>query len=224
MTKNFNQTFEGELHAFFVLSLLSMVFGALVLAIGMQSIIIALLGLQNDEPFTNLSLLIVLVGCVAIIIGFSWLFTTMKVFRPVHKIRKEYRAMEKPVADIPLTGLIVRMIASYRENKTIIKAMTLICAVGGLIYLSLGITNVLQGISSVINPVYSSPGVFTFLAGGINVTIFAFLAAGINMTIGIISLLSSIWFHRYSAGWDARLDEVTRSEKILKEILEEEKE
>lgn len=166
MTENLNQTFEAELRNFFVLTPLNMVFAALALAIGMQSILITILGLHRGEPFTTLSLLMVLAGGAAIVVGLGWLLYIMKIFRPVKEVRKDYRTMEKPIADDNLTGLIVRMIANYRETKTTIRAMIFICVIGGLIYLALGIANVFQSVVWVISPESPGLGGFAFLTRG----------------------------------------------------------
>jgi hypothetical protein len=210
MTEDVSTEFESELRSFFVLSLLNIVFGALAMAFGVQFLATAGLSLQADGSLTVPLFIQVLVGITAVVLGLKWIRSTVKIFRGVKEIRKEYRAHERPVEGVILTGLIVRMMAQYRENKTTIRAMTAICAIGGLVYLALGIINIFQGVAWVAAPGAPVPPAF------------AFLAAGINLTIGLVCLFFSTWFHRYSSSWDARVDEVTRSEEILKKTLDQE--
>jgi hypothetical protein len=210
MKKDVIIEFKAELRSFFALSLFNMVFGALAMAFGMQFVITTAIGLQKGEPFTVLSLVTILVGGAAIVLGLRWISSIVKIFRGVNEVRKKYRATKKPIANEILTGLIVRMLAHYRENKLTIRAMAVICALGGLIYLALGVTNIFQGVAWVAAPGSAIPPDF------------AFLAAGINLTIGLVCLFFSTWFHRYSANWDARLEEITRSEEILKKTLDQE--
>ena len=206
MKKDVSTEFESELRSFFVLSLFNIVFGALAMAFGIQFVVTAGLSLQA-EPMLPVPLFVqVLVGITAAVLGFRWIRSTVKIFRGVKEVRNEYRALEKPVEGIALTGLILRMISHYRENKTTILAMTVICALGGIVYLALGITNVFQGISAVISS-GEAPAFF-------------FIAAAVNLVIGLVSLRSSTWFRRYSSGWESRLEEISRSEEILKRSLD----
>jgi uncharacterized membrane protein len=210
MTKDVTTEFEAELRSFFVLSLFNMVFGALAMAFGIQFIVTAGVALQNNVLLTIPLFIQMLVGVAAAVLGLRWIRSTVRIFRGVNELRREYRATKKPVSGETLTGLIVRMMAQYRENKMTIRAMTVICALGGLVYLALGITNIFQGVAWAMAP------------GSAISPELAFLAAGINLTIGLVSLFSSTWFHRYSASWDARLDEANRSEEILKKTLDQE--
>jgi hypothetical protein len=101
------------------------------------------------------------------------------------------------------------MMAHYRENRSTIRWMTLICSFGGCIYLALGIVNIVQGILAGVSP------------GGMMIPGISFLAAGINLTIGIVALRFSTWFRRYSASWDRRLAEASQAEDSLRSTMEQ---
>ena len=118
-------------------------------------------------------------------------------------------ARGSPLHGEALAGLILRMMAHYRENWNTIWRMNLISILGGCIFLALGVLNLAQGISAW----YAGGTGFPFL--------FAFLAAGINMTIGLASLLFSSWFRRYSRAWELRLIEAARSEEALRKSMEQ---
>jgi hypothetical protein len=131
---------------------------------------------------------------------------------------------KEPVSAEALTGLIVRMMAHYRENWKAIWKMNLISTLGGAVFLALGMLNLVQGISSGLagsGPIY----IFLVQAGltsGIGASLFlSFFAAGINLTIGVVSLLFSSWFRRYARAWDHRLIEASHSEEALKHAMEQ---
>ncbi len=99
--------------------------------------------------------------------------------------------------------------AHYRKNKATIRCMTLICALGGCIFLALGVLNLVEGITAVGG------------TGNLWILVLPFVAAGINLTIGFASLSFSTWFKKYTAVWDHRLEETSRSEDALRRSLAE---
>ena len=131
---------------------------------------------------------------------------------------------KEPVSPEALTGLIVRMMAHYRENWKTIWKMNLISTLGGCIFLALGVLNLFEGVSSVLA---GTGAAYVFivqegLTSGIGRTLFiSFFAAAINLTIGGVSLLFSSWFHRYSGAWDHRLIEASHTEETLKNAMEQ---
>jgi hypothetical protein len=114
-----------------------------------------------------------------------------------------------PVSAEMLTGVIVRMMAHYRENWKAIWRMNLISTLGGCIFLVLGVLNLVQAISAWLS------------AAGIVSLLLSFIAAAINLTIGLVSLLFSSWFRRYARAWDHRLIEASHSEEALKNAMEQ---
>jgi hypothetical protein len=83
--------------------------------------------------------------------------------------------------------------------------MILICKLGGFCFLALGILNIVQGI-----------GAMDSLS-----LLLSVLAAALNLTIGFVSLRFCRYFQNYSAAWDRRLEEATRSEDALKHAMEQ---
>jgi hypothetical protein len=209
MTTGVEKQFSHELTSFFVLILLNMAFGALVMATGLQFIIMSALAVAGGQTTDVLQVIQVAVGVAGVVLGFSWLRSSIKIMRGLKGIRREYRNRAAPVSDETVTGWIVEMMAHYRENRSTIRWMTLICSFGGCIYLALGIVNIVQGISAGAPPGgMVMPGIF-------------FIAAGINLTIGIVTLRFSRWFRRYSASWDRRLAEASQSEDSLHSVMEQ---
>ena len=229
MTENIEtgvaEKFSRELRSFFALCLVNLVFGSLAMAFGLQFIITAVLATAEAGTFEWFPLFQILLGWAAAAVGFRWILSSARILKGVKAIRREYRAMEKPVSPEALTGLIVRMMAHYRENWNAIWRMNLISTLGGCIFLILGVLNLYEGISALLAG--SGPAniflVQQGLTSGVAQTLpFSFFAAALNLAIGLVSLLFSAWFRRYSRAWDRRLIEADRSGDALKATLEKE--
>src|SRR5512136_1892763 len=204
-------TFAAELRSFFALCLGNLVFGSLAMAFGMQFIVTVVLAMANSGSFGVFPFLQALVGWAGAVIGFRWILSTAGILKGVTGIQREYRTLERsgPISGDALTGLIIRMTAHYRENWKTIWRMNLISTLGGVIFLALGLANLVQGISLLNQATYLSSAL-------------AFLAAGINLVIGLVSLLFSSWFRRFSRAWELRLIEASHSEENLKKTMEQE--
>ncbi len=226
------KTLGRELDSFFALCIFSLVFGALALAFGIQFIVTSVLAMAEAGVLGILPFLQALVGWAAAVVGLRWIISTAGVLDGIDDIRTEYRSMQateadragketltsglqvsgkgmatgetgqEPVAGETLTGLILRMMAHYRENWKTIWRMNLISTLGGCIFLALGGLNLIQGVS-----VWPPSGL-------------AILAAGIELAVGLASLLISSMFRRYAKTWELRLIEAEHSEEILRKSME----
>ena len=87
--------------------------------------------------------------------------------------------------------------------------MITISRLGGCCFVTLGIVNILQGVTA-----WNAGGNWMDLA-------VPFVAAAINLAIGIATIAISIGFHRYAHAWDIRLDETSRNETLLERTLEQ---
>lgn len=209
MTETSEQQFGKELMSFFVLVLLNLALGALVMAFGMQIIIMALMEYSGGKTSFDLSsAALILIGAAGIGIGIFWIKTSAKVFRGIKKVWKEYRNRTVPVSTESLTGWIVALLAHYRENRTVIRQMARIGTIGGAIFLAFGVANLVQGIQGV-----------TAHAGQIYGYL-AFFAAAINLTIGLATIHFARGFRTYADVWDLRLDQAGKGEESLKQALE----
>ena len=201
--------FNNELNSFFVLVILNMVFGALAMAFGMQFMIASVLGLAGGQSPAIFSVLAGAISLAGFGLGLSWVLSSAKVLKGITGIRQEYRRCPGPVPAEILTHWIVRLMAHYRENRETIRRMMVICALGGCAFLAIGVLNLVQGMT------WTTGSTATWIQG------LPFIAAAINLVIGLSSLLFRRYFRRYSAAWDLRLDETSRSEMILERTLEQ---
>ena len=209
MTDETLHQFKNELNSFFVLVILNTVFGALAMAFGMQFMIASVLGFTGGQIPPVLRILAGAISLAVFGLGLSWVLSRAKVLKGITGIRREYRHCSGLVSAEILTRWIVRLMAHYRENKETIRWMTRICALGGCAFLALGVLNIIQGIAGL------AVSTEIWMQG------LTFIAAGINLAIGLSSLLFCLYFRRYSAAWDLRLDETARSETILERTLEQ---
>jgi hypothetical protein len=203
MKDNTIMQFKNELNSFFMLVLLNLVFGAMAMAFGMQFVVSSVLGLNGLQPSVVLRALTGAFSLMCFGLGLMWILSSARILKGITGIRREYRKRSEPVPGEILTGWIVRLMAHYRENKKRIAWMMIICTLGGSVFLALGILNVVQGIG----------------AGDITTRLLSVIAAGINLTIGCVSLRFSLYFQKYSAAWDLRLQETVRSEETLKKSM-----
>ena len=209
MTDTTFSQFKDELNSFFVLVLLNMIFGANVMSFGMLAIISSVVPAAAVYPFTLFPALQIVIGAAGVLLGMFWIITGVRVLRGIIKIRRESRRSREPVPPETITGWIVRVLAHYRENKKTLQRMIIICSLGGVIFIALGVGNLVQGF-------------FATVGGGNGVTFATpFVAAAINLTIGIVAIIISIGFRRYSAAWNRRLDETATNETILRQTLEQ---
>jgi len=210
MTDHTLQQFGDELKSFFVLVLLNMAFGALTMAFGMQIILATFLPSATDvHPGFILSTFRIVVGIAGMCIGFFWIVTSMKILRGVKGTWKEYKNSAK-AGSVPaetLTAWIVKILAHYRENKTVVWRMTIISIAGGIFYLALGIVNLVQ-VSLALSSANLEPAIF------------AIFGAPINSCIGIVTLYFALRFRRYANAWDLRLKLANEGEESLKKALE----
>jgi hypothetical protein len=196
--------FKSELNSFFVLVLLNIVFGALVMAFGVQFIVSSVFGLTGHQTSFVVRALTGTFSLVCFGLGIIWIISSTRILKGITGIRREYRIHPDPVPAEILTGWIVRLMVHYRENKKSIGWMIIICALGGSAFLVLGILNGIQGIG----------------AGDMTTLLLSVIAAGINLTIGCASLIFCRYFQKYSAAWDLRLKETARSEETFKKSME----
>jgi hypothetical protein len=136
--------FMAELTSFFLLVILNMAFGALAMAFGMQYIVILVPGLPVWQTNPLIRVPAAMIAMVGFGLGLSWILTSARVLRGVKNIRRESRGSQEPVLPETLTRWIVCVTAHYRENRKILRHMIVICRLGGCIFVTLGMVNLLQ--------------------------------------------------------------------------------
>ncbi len=207
MKKDLRKQFEEEIRNFWTLALLNLVFAAITMAFGISFVVTRLLEMVQAGTPELLSVVIVAVGFFAAGLGLKWMLSSVQIFRGVKEIKSGYDALAG-VTEETITGFIIRLTAQYREKRATIRMMILVCTIGGCCFLGLGILNGIQFLGGITS------GTFTM---NYLLVPSALLALG----IGVVSLLNSIYFRRYSFIWDLRLQEAARTGEILEKTLEQ---
>jgi len=213
MTDETLTRFKSELNSFSILVLMNLVFGALVMAFGVQFIVTSVSGLTNGQ---SLSLLRIVAGSLSMVcfgLGISWIISSVEILDGIDSIRSEFKDLTGPVSDETLTSGIVGMMAHYRGNKKTIRTMILVCSLGGFCFLALAIINSMEFFS------------ISLSSGRLTLNNYL-LIPSVLLTLGValVSLLSSYYFTHFSRAWDQRLQETARYEDTLKKSLGIEKE
>lgn len=208
MTDTVERRFRRELNTFFGVTLLNVVFAAQAIALGIAYVVAAVIGTTEVPADPALRVLAGALALACFGLGLAWVRSSARVLRGVTSIRRSFRGRPGPVSEEALTGGIVGMIAHYRENRSTIRTMVRVCTAAGFGLLALGVVVGLESAS-----VSLSGGSVTL--NGPALISSALLALG----IGLVSLLSSYYFSRFSRVWDLRLEETARSEERLKSAM-----
>jgi len=200
--------FRTEIRHFFLISILNLVFAAIAIAFGVQYIVTAILGQDMDPLTIGVRMFTGAVALVCFGLGIGWILSTVRVFEGIVEIKDDLETAGAAITDNRLTCLIVRMLAHYRDNRTTISTMILVCTLGGACFFVLGIANSLKVLT------VSSSG-FAFSLDSLLLIPAMLLTLGISL----VSLLSSWYFSQFANVWDRRLREIDESEFALKTKL-----
>jgi len=209
MNKDIAKTFEEEFLSFFALYLMNLVFGALAIGFGIQYMITSVLGQTGEQTSPELRMIAGAIALVCFGLGLSWIMVTAKLSKSVKVVRDAYKQKKKrDMTPDDFTGMLIHMMTQYREQKTTVRVMVIICMLGGLCFIALGLFNVTQIIAGIV------------AGDAVSSIILAVVAVAINLIMGGASLLISKYFQRYANVWDTRLDALATSESELDRMLE----
>ncbi len=224
--------FKSEVGHFFRVSVLNIAFAALLMAFGLMVVVMEVVSIYETfttEMYLIYSPVVLFVAVCAMAIGFSWIITSARILEGVEEIQDDLKRLEKekrkkrsqnaqrngvpPEPEIPdedLTRLIVRMLSHYRDNHGTINRMIYICMLGSASIFLLGTLASLEflQVTSTSLTLTIGPG-FLLLPSLLITTAIAF-----------VSLISSIYFHRFACVWDERIGEIDQAAALLNQTLE----
>lgn len=210
MADNLAQQLTGELRGFFMLSLLNIVYAAVAMAFGIWFFVTSIPVLPGEEATIVFAAVQIILGGATVLMGMRWFLASVHVFPGIREIRDEWRCREDPPPDETLTGMIIRMISYYRENRETIRAMIFTGIFCGFFLLMLGIIQSLEFVSFSI-----SSGTFSVdVHRVIPLTFPAYFVA-------MVSLFTAAFFKKYSTVWDLRQQEIDQMEETLHHVLEQ---
>lgn len=167
--------------------------------------------LRTGLSSVNFSPVILFIAVLAFLLGMKWVTSSARVLGGIQEIRRASTALAGQGTEEEITGLIVRLITHYRENKKVIEQMILVCTLGGCCFFVLGVLNSAEFVS-----IGLSSGTFT-----LNLLNYLLIpSALIALGMALVTLLNSYLFWKYSSVWDRRMQVIARSEEELQRTME----
>lgn len=212
MGETASRRFKTEIRHFYMICIMNFIFAALAMSFGISIFVQKLLSLTETTAITEsviYSVFILLLAVTAVISGFFWLLKSITIFEGVESIKDEFDEMGAGFSEEEITGLIIKMLSHYRDNKDSIGKMILVCTIAGICFFLLGIIKSIEFIIITPASVEFSLNCYLVIPGMI-----------FTLAIAFTSLYSSYYFSKFSKIWDVRLREIEESEKILQKTLE----
>jgi hypothetical protein len=162
---------------------------------------------QMVQP-TQIGLMVL--GGLAFVVAIRWLVASAEIIDSTDNLRKDLTDHKKnqTLNDESLTGLIIKMTAAYRENKSTLKLMMIISKIAGVCF-AIGAVLVL---------------IQTMLGAASGVVLWSTLALVVNAVIlfamAAACFIITHFFGKYAAVWDRRLQETAAAETELERQLE----
>jgi hypothetical protein len=201
------EKFKTELRSFFGLTILNLVIGALMLALGISLAVTRLLGMVDAAQIDPLSVLMLGLGAVAIAAGFYWIIQIAEIMEGIDDVKTAYDTLQNGSQE-QAAGLIIKMLAHYRSNKTTTSRMIVLGRIGGVLFLIAGGLGMIEAGASIFSSGLMAENL-SQLFGGL-----------VAFGVGIAGMLISRYFSMYSKVWDARLEQSARIENALELQLE----
>jgi len=184
--------------------------GALTLAFAVSTTVTLVFNLINSNFSVTPNVLINSVMIVGLVVGLRWIISTAEIFSDFDDIFDDYQAIKDDMTPEQATRLIIHNLAFFRDNKEVLQRLELGSKITGTFLILMAAQ---QAYSMLTNPTILNSTAWT---------IFSIVGLICMLGVGLLGLLSPIYFDKYSATWDERLAKIETTEKRLEEILEEE--
>ena len=199
---------KQEINSFMGLTLSNIVFSAVAMAFGISTLVPNVTAMVEAKSVLLTELFLVIIGFLAFAVSIKWLVSSVEMFETASELKEDY-AKNKAFDEEARTGLVVKMLSYYRENKPTIKKMMFISRIAGVCFL---ISSAFTLATIAINVVagVQSLNLLTQVSG-----------VTITLAIAVASFIIPHFFGKYSKIWDQRLQETVKVEKELKKQLGE---
>ena len=201
--------FQRELNSLQGLSIMNIVFGGLAMSLAISILVQNILALTKAQSLLLPEAALVALGFVVAAISIRWLVSSAELLGGAADLKEEYSEKKAGLDDEGLTGLIVKMLAQYRENKSTIRAMMMVSRIAGVCF--------------IISGAFILATVTGSVAGGAPAwdIMLQVLGAAFNFGMTAAGLAIPHFFGKYSRVWDIRLEESAKAEKELGKQLGE---
>jgi hypothetical protein len=206
MEKDASEKFSRELRSFTALSLMSLAFGATAIMLSISFAVINITPIVQLKPGFYTSTIFLFLGFLAAAFSIKWLLSSIEIFNGLNDIRDESKKLGPSPDSEKLTGLIVRLMSMYRQEKPTISRMILLSKLAGVCFIANGViiaTSLFIGL-----PHMESADVLQSVAGIL-----------ISLAVGVVGLYLPSSFQRYAATWTVRLQDSDKAEKQLVTLM-----
>lgn len=198
---------KKEMKHFMALTVMSIAFGGIAMALAISSITVNGLALKTDDStqvlntISNIAVSFVVAG-----LGLWFLISTAEVMSRFDEIQEEKNEELKSSHEM-LTTRIIQLIGLYREKKPQIKRMILVSKIAGICFFA---NALLQSVNLTLT--YTTDILaLSSAVGGILVSV----------VMGAIGFMLPSSFKKHAVCWDERILKSTEAEKKIASFLEE---
>jgi hypothetical protein len=206
VSANTAQKLQHELNSLQGLSIINIVAAAMALAFGAYFAMPTLITIATTLTVEINQVGLVILGLIAFGAGIRWLVSCAEMIDAGSEIGDSLKEHKKnqTLNDDALTGLIVKMTATYRENKPKLSLMMKISKIAGVCF--------------ALSSAYTFWWVISGILSGATGCAIATLAInfGMNLAITVACFVIPHFFSKYRAIWDKRLDGAAKAEEELK--------
>ncbi|MEM3743609.1 MAG: hypothetical protein QXO23_02450 [Candidatus Methanomethyliaceae archaeon] len=204
MERNVEMKFARELKSFHHLTILSLIFGAIAMAISLAFVVSNIMAFINQNSIIHI--IPTIIGLLTFSFAMRWLLAAVDVMDGVDEIKDEYTKIKEAASDELITGLIVKMLAHYRAKKPTISKLVLLCKVAAICF-------IMNGLLVLSQAILNNPTNALELTSSLAATL-------INWGIGIVGLFIPHSFQNYSSCWEVRAQFSAMVEKELEFLIE----
>jgi hypothetical protein len=209
MATKTSEKLKQEVNSFASLALINIVFSAVAMGLGISIIVPSITSIVSTQSVLFSQIVLVVIGGLAFVFSIKWLISSVEMFEVSTELKEDY-AKNKTLDEEAQTGLIVKMMAYYRENKPTIKKMMWVSLIAGFCFLISGAFNL---ITAVIN---ATTGVQLMDVGT------QVLGAFISLAIAAAGFIIPHFFGKYTKIWDKRIEKNAKAEMEFRRQLGEE--
>ncbi len=199
---------KQEINSFIGLTASNLVFSALAMGLGISIVVPNVTSMVATRSILLPELFLVIFGFLAFSVSIKWLVSSVEMFETATELKEDY-AKNKVFDEEARTGLVVKMMSYYRENKPTFKKMMFVSRVAGACFL--------------ISGAFTLTTIAINLATGVQSMdlLIQVSGAAVTFAVAVASFVVLHFFGKYSKIWDNRLEETIKVEKVLKKQLGE---
>jgi len=200
--------FNVEIRSFLGLTIINLVFGALAMGLGVSTVVNNIPYLLELSGISILPIILVCIGGFVFLLGLYWIISSAEILDGITDITEQNKNFKEKITEDYFTSLIIRMMAQYRSNKTIIHRMMFIGRIGGYIFIIAGIIEIILAFYN-LNLSYITLDNLISIVGVV-----------ITLTLGFAIIIIIRYFNRYTKIWEKRLSDSNKIDETLQSVIE----